>query len=176
MRRAGVEGGPSLCSFVLLQLQRDPRETVSPASPPRDCSLGSSATWWGEGPASERPSCPRGLTEAGGVWGRDLSSGLKAYGGLRSASAVSVGHRHLSTGGASQSPVHFPPRPLPDDCGGGASPPCPVSQGSSGWGFRAADPPPAVTASPQDQRRLPLPAHGPQRLPAEPKATAFEAA
>ena len=53
-----------MCFFVLLQLQRSPLETVSPASRPRDCSLGSSATWWGEDTASERP-----LAAGGGVGG-----------------------------------------------------------------------------------------------------------
>lgn len=71
-------------------------------------------------------------------------------------------------------PCTFLRAPCPRTVEGVRLPPPPVAQGSSG-GFRAADPPPAVTASPQVQRRLPLPAHGPQRLPAEPKAAAFEA-
>ena len=172
-----------MCFFVLLQLHRDPLETVSPASPPKI------ARWAAAPPGGERtpPASgrlapgPDGRREASGVPTR--AQGLKAAGGRPrkwrerpplSASAASVGHRLLSADGASQSPAHFPPRSLPAGCGGGASP-SPPFLGSSG-GFRTADPPPAVTASPQVRRRLPLPARGPQRLPAEPGAAASEAA
>ena len=97
MRRACVEG-PSLCCFVLLQLQEFPWKFPLEEFPwkfplqefrwkrarplaTEDCSLGSGATWWGRTPpASGRlvPG-PDGRREASGVLAG--APGLKAAGG-----------------------------------------------------------------------------------------------
>lgn len=159
--------GPSLCLFVLLQLQRHPLET---ALPPRDqdCSSGSSATWRGEHTAGERPG-RRGRT-ARGVWGGDPRSGPSSVRAAVRGSSVSSlplqppqsqwGTHLTRTDGASVSRAQGALLPVRRRCSGG---------------FRAADPQPAVKARTQVQRRLPCSSTARSAPPAEPKATAFEA-
>lgn len=121
---------------------------VSPASRPRDCSLGSSTTWCGEDTTGERPG--RRGRKARGVWGYDPRSGPSSVRAAVHGSSVSSlplqppqsqwGTHLTRTDGASVSRAQGALLPVRRRCSGG---------------FRAADPQPAVKARAQVQRRLP---------------------